>query len=117
IFYAREGFPVSDVIAAAWAESSEKLRSLPESASVYLPSGRAPRAAEIFRNPGLADSLQRIARDGAASFYDGAIAEAMLALSREMGGTLTAADLKEFEPEWVDPISTTYRGWTVYELP
>src|SRR6266540_1022620 len=117
IFYAREGFPVSEVIAAAWAEFTDKLAAVPAAASVYLPNGRAPREGQLFRNPTLADSLQRIASDGRAGFYAGETAERILALSRETAGTLSAADLTQFEPEWVEPASTTYRGWTVHELP
>jgi gamma-glutamyltranspeptidase/glutathione hydrolase len=71
----------------------------------------------VFRNPDLAGSLRLIAEHGRTGFYEGRTADAMLAISREKGGTMTAGDLAAFEPEWVDPISTTYRGWTVYELP
>jgi len=117
IFYADEGFPVSDVIAAHWAALTEKLESEPGARKTYLPGGRAPRAGEVFRNPDLARSLRLIAQRGRAGFYEGRTADAIRAASREKGGTMTAADLAEFEPEWVDPISTTYRGWTVYELP
>ena len=117
IWYADEGFPVSDVIAAHWATLKQKLESEPGARKTYLPGGRTPRAGEVFRNPDLASSLRLIAARGPAGFYEGQTAEAMLAISREKGGTMAAADLTEFEPEWVDPISTTYRGWTVYELP
>jgi gamma-glutamyltranspeptidase/glutathione hydrolase len=117
IFYARDGFPVSEVIAEGWASLTAKVARDPEAAGTYLPNGRAPRAGELFRNPGLAESLQRVADQGVAGFYEGPTATAILALSRDLGGTMTAADLTEFEPEWVDPISTTYRGWTIYELP
>ncbi|MCU1382177.1 MAG: gamma-glutamyltransferase [Acidobacteria bacterium] len=117
IFYADEGFPVSDVIAAHWAALGEKLAAEPGAAKTYLPHGRAPRGGELFRNADLAQSLRRIAQHGAAGFYGGPTADAILAISREKGGTMTAADLREADVEWVDPISTTYRGWTVYELP
>ena len=117
IFYADEGFPVSDVIAAAWSSLTAKLAAEPNAAATYLPNGRAPAAGDVFRNPGLAGSLRLIANHGPAGFYEGRTADAILAISQEKGGTMTAADLKEFEPEWVDPISTTYRGWTVHELP
>ena len=117
IQYAHEGFPLSDVIATNWGTFAEKLASEPNAARTYLPNGRAPRAGEIFRNADLAASLQRIARHGRAGFYEGPTADAILAISRDKGGTLAADDLREFEPEWVTPISTTYRGWTVYELP
>jgi gamma-glutamyltranspeptidase / glutathione hydrolase len=115
--YASEGFPVSDVIAAHWTALADRLAAEPDATAVYLPNGRAPRSGELFRNPDLAASLTSIARDGAASFYTGPIADAIVAASRRRGGTLDAADLHEFSPEWVEPISTTYRGWTVYELP
>jgi len=117
ILYAEEGFPVTDVIAAHWASLTEKLASEPTAASTYLPRGATPRAGEIFRNPDLARSLRRIAERGSSGFYEGPTADAILEISRERGGTMTAADLVEFEPEWVEPISTTYRGWHVYELP
>ena len=117
IFYADEGFPVSDVIAAHWAALADKVAAEPNAAATYLPNGRAPRGGELFRNPELAASLRLIAKHGAAGFYQGPTADAILAISTERGGTMTAADLRELEPEWVDPISTTYRGWTVYELP
>src|SRR3954470_12237656 len=117
IFYADEGFPVSDVMAEHWGSLAGKLAIEPDAARTYLPGGRAPRAGEIFRNPDLAGSLRRIADGGAAGFYQGRTAEAIVELSRARGGTMTAADLQEFSAEWVQPISTTYRGWTVYELP
>ena len=117
IFYAENGFPVSDIVAATWGQLAERLASEPDAAATYLPGGRAPRAGEIFTNKALAESLRSIARNGRAAFYDGPIAAAILQLSKEEGGTMTAADLREFEPEWVAPISTRYREWTVYELP
>jgi gamma-glutamyltranspeptidase/glutathione hydrolase len=117
IFYADEGFPVSDVIAAHWAALTNKVAAEPNAAQTYLPNGRAPRPGQLFSNPDLAKSLRLIAKHGAAGFYEGQTADAILAISKEKGGTLTAADLRELQPEWVDPISTTYRGWDVYELP
>jgi gamma-glutamyltranspeptidase/glutathione hydrolase len=117
IWYADEGFPVSEVIAEHWASLTAKLESEPGASHTYLPGGRAPRAGEMFRNPDLAASLRLIAAHGRAGFYEGRTADAILAISHEQGGTMAAADLAEFEPEWVVPISTTYRGWTVYELP
>ena len=117
IFYADEGFPVSDVIAAHWAALADKLAAEPNAATTYLPHGRPPRPGELFRNPDLAHSLRLIAEHGRAGFYEGPTADAILAVSNGKGGTMTAADLRELEPEWVNPISTTYRGWTVHELP
>jgi gamma-glutamyltranspeptidase/glutathione hydrolase len=117
IVYADDGFPVSDVIAAHWEARAETLMAEPNARQTYLPGGRAPRAGEVFRNPDLAGSLRAIAAAGPDAFYQGPIADAILAISRERGGTMAAADLAEFAPEWVQPISTIYRGWTVYELP
>jgi gamma-glutamyltranspeptidase/glutathione hydrolase len=117
IFYADDGFPVTDIIAGDWNQATRKLAAEPNAAAVYLPNGRAPKAGEVFKNPLLANTLRLIAEKGPAGFYEGKVADAILAIEREKGGTMTASDLKEYQPEWVDPISTTYRGWTVYELP
>jgi gamma-glutamyltranspeptidase/glutathione hydrolase len=117
IRYAEEGFPISDVIAAHWATFSDKLAAEPHAAQTYLPKGRAPRGGELFQNADLAASLRRIADGGIAGFYEGPTAEAILAISSVKGGTMAASDLRGMAPEWVDPISTTYRGWTIYELP
>jgi gamma-glutamyltranspeptidase/glutathione hydrolase len=117
IFYASEGFPVTDVIADAWAGMVSKLSADLNAAKTFLPDGRPPVSGEIFRNPDYAASLRLVAERGPAGFYEGKTAEAILAISREKGGTMSAADLKEYAPEWVGAISTTYRGWTVYELP
>jgi gamma-glutamyltranspeptidase / glutathione hydrolase len=117
IFYAEHGFPVSDIIASRWQTWTSKLQTDPNAAATYLPGGRAPRAGEIFVNRALAASLRRIAERGAAGFYEGPTADAILETSREHGGTMSAADLSSFTAEWVEPIMTTYRGWEVYELP
>jgi gamma-glutamyltranspeptidase / glutathione hydrolase len=117
IFYAEHGFPVSDVIAGRWAAWHDKLAADSYARRVYLPQGRAPSAGEIFRNPDLAAAYRRIADQGGAGFYEGPTADAILRSVQRLGGTMTASDLKDFAPEWVAPISTTYRSWTVYELP
>ena len=117
IFYAARGFPVSDVIAARWAQWTDKLSADANAAATYLPDGRAPRSGELFVNRDLAKTLRRIAADGASGFYEGATAAAILACSQAHGGTMTAEDLRDFEVEWVEPIATTYREWRVYEIP
>ena len=117
IFYAEHGFPVSDIIAARWHAWTPKLEADRHAVATYLIDGRAPRPGEIFTNAALGTSLRRVADDGRAGFYEGRTADAILAASREHGGTMTAADLTAFAPEWVEPIATTYRGWDVYELP
>jgi gamma-glutamyltranspeptidase/glutathione hydrolase len=117
VFYAERGFPVSDVIAGRWAQWTEKLAADAQAAATYLPDGRAPRSGELFTNRDLGAVLRRIAERGAAGFYDGPTAAAILECSGPLGGTMSAEDLRDFEPEWVEPISTTYRGWRVYEIP
>ncbi|HUU33904.1 MAG TPA: gamma-glutamyltransferase family protein [Vicinamibacterales bacterium] len=117
IYYAEHGFPVSEVIAGSWARSAKMHSQHPNSAKTYLIDGvRAPRAGEVFKNPDLAAALKRIAAGGRDGYYTGPTAEAILAISKEQGGTFTAADLSEFQPEWVTPVKTTYRGWNVYEI-
>ncbi|MBK9170867.1 MAG: gamma-glutamyltransferase [Bryobacterales bacterium] len=116
IHFAREGFPVTEIIAEHWELSQSVLRADENARPLFLPGDKAPRTGEIFRNPDLARAYLEIARNP-RSFYTGGIGKAIVALSQKLSGTLAAADLAEFEPEWVTPVSTTYRGWTVYELP
>lgn len=117
IFYAENGFPVTEIIAAQWESQVKKLEGDADGAAVYLRDGKAPGVGEVFRNPELARAYRLIATEGAGAFYRGAIAEAMVGKSEKLGGALTRADLAEFEPEWVEPISTEYRGWRVWEIP
>jgi len=115
--YADQGFPVSEVTAGGWARSVKMHGEHPNSKKTFLIDGvRAPRAGEVFRNPDLAASLRRIAEGGRDGFYTGPTAEAILAISREQGGTFTAGDLADYRPEWVTPVKTDYRGWNVYEI-
>jgi gamma-glutamyltranspeptidase/glutathione hydrolase len=115
IYYAENGFPVSELIQWDWENSSSKLEG--DARQLYMPDGRAPKVGEIFRNPQLAHALHLIAELGAPAFYSGPVGEAILETSRKLGGTLTAGDLREFQSEWVQPISTEYRDWKVYQLP
>jgi gamma-glutamyltranspeptidase/glutathione hydrolase len=117
IHLAETGFPVSEIVAGYWKNSETLMRADPVAARTFLPGGRAPAVAEVFRNPDLAWSLRQIARSGRGAFYRGAIARRLLAHADRHGAPWTAADLREFEPEWVTPIATPYRGWTVYEMP
>ena len=117
VHYAEQGFPVAEVVAGGWARSVKLHAAHPNSRATYLIDGeRAPRAGEVFKNPDLARSLRRIADQGRDGFYTGPTAEAILAISKEQGGTFTATDLAEYRPEWVTPVKTDYRGWTVYEI-
>jgi len=117
IHYAREGFPVPELDAEDWAGSEKELAGDKNAAATFLINGHAPRVGEVFRNPDLARSLELIAGGGRDVFYKGDIASRIVATSSRLGGTMTAEDLAEFSSEWVEPISTTYHGWTVYEIP
>ena len=117
IFYADKGYPVPEVIHGYWEGAAEWIAQNPESRRVFLPDGKAPALGEVFRNPDVAKALRSLADGGPDAFYKGAIARAILATSQSLGGSMVADDLAEFSPEWVTPVSTTYRGWTIYELP
>ena len=117
IFYAENGFAVQEMIGADWKGSQSKLQQDSESRRVFLIHDQAPHMGELFKNPDVAKGLRILADQGPQAFYSGEIAHAILATERELGGTMQADDLKEFSAEWVEPISTTYRGWKVYELP
>ena len=116
---AEEGFPVTEWVEDYWKAKTtiEKLKATPNGARTFLPNGKAPQVGEIFRNLDLAWSYRQIAKNGRKAFYDGAIARKMVRFSDSLEGTLSRDDLREFESKWVDPISTTYRGWRVYEIP
>jgi gamma-glutamyltranspeptidase / glutathione hydrolase len=117
IFYAREGFPVPEWDAAYWADSLDLLRKDRNAMATYVPNGHTPRVGEVFQNPDLAHSLEAIASGGRDAYYTGEIAKSIIALSGRLGGTMASQDLADYSSEWVEPISTTYHGWTVYELP
>lgn len=119
IVYADRGFPVTEFIHEAWTESPivRKLQARQESSRVFLPGGRPPEVGEIFRNPEMAGAFRTLAEQGPGAFYKGQIAAAILKTSGNLGGRMTPEDLSSFSSEWVNPISTDYRDWRVYELP
>jgi gamma-glutamyltranspeptidase/glutathione hydrolase len=117
IRYARDGFPVTEVIAEGWAANARLLKQYPNYAETFMPGGRAPRKGEVFRNPLLANTLSAIAEGGRDAFYKGDIAQRIEKYLRANGGYLTAADLGAHRSEWVEPVSTSYRGYDVWELP
>lgn len=117
IYYAREGFPVPEWDAEYWHNAEPFLRKDENLSRTYLIDGHAPRVGQVFRNPDLAHSLELVANGGRDAFYKGEIGEKIVAVSRQLGGAMTPEDLADYSSEWVEPISTTYRGWTVYELP
>lgn len=117
IAFARDGFPVTEIIQYDWEHGVGKLSADENARRTYLINGRAPEVGEIFKNPELAQALTLIATQGPVAFYKGAIAEAILKTSQRQNGTFTREDFAEFNAEWVEPIATTYRGWKVSELP
>ena len=117
IAYAAGGFPVSEIIAASWQGSAASLAKVPTSAACLLPDGKAPKFGQVFRNPSLARSLQAIARDGRDAFYKGTMADAMVDYSKSVGGLFDRKDFEDHASTWVEPVSTNYRGYDVWELP
>ena len=117
IEYAREGFPVTEVIAAAWKSGETVFRDQPGFADTFLINGKAPRTGDIFRNTNLANTLDRIASGGPDIFYKGEIAQQIADFVQKHGGFLSAADLAAHTSTWVEPVSVNYRGYDVWELP
>ncbi len=117
IYYAEHGFPVTELIRWDWANQEANLNAGENARRIFLKDGNAPAVGEIFRNPELAHAYKILATAGSVSFYTGEIAAAILKTSARCGGLLSAADLREFSSEWVEPISITYRDWTVHQLP
>ena len=117
IHYARDGFPVPEFDAQYWEGADKELAGDRNAVSTFLIDGRPPRLGEIFRNPDLARSLEWIAAGGRDAFYKGDIARRILDASSRLGGAMAPGDLEGYSSEWVEPISTTYHDWTVYEMP
>ncbi len=117
IRYARDGFPVHPRVAFDWVRAEERLRASEAARRIYLPGDRPPAVGERLRLPQLAATLTVLAREGAAAFYRGELAAAMVASLRAFGGVHREEDFAEYEPEWVTPIETDYRGVRVLELP
>jgi len=115
VFYAENGFPLAEKNARYWL--SKTLLKQPGYAETYLPGGAAPGLGDVFKNPALGESLRQIGAHGRDAFYHGKLTDVMVEFLRLHGGTHTAEDFADYQPEWVEPISTTYRGWKVYELP
>ena len=114
---AQDGFPVPEWVAAYWAVEVDLLRTDDAATSLYLPGDRAPKVGDVFKNPDLAASLGQIAEHGRDAFYKGEISKKILDAMKRHNGTMTEQDLAQYSSEWVEPISTTYRDWTVYEMP
>lgn len=117
IQYAEQGFPIGEVVSVYWKDSVNVLKADAPTAKTFLVNGRAPASGEVWRDPELAATYRLIAKNGRDGFYKGENAEKMLATFKRHGGLLQADDLSDYRAEWNEPISTNYRGWTVYELP
>ena len=114
IDYATHGFPLSPIISTHFQFDSQQAASL---AAVYHRDGHVPQYGEIFRNPMLAASYRAIAEGGVKAFYEGDIAERIVATSRRLGGYMSMKDFKDHTATWVNPVSSSYRGWDVWEIP
>jgi gamma-glutamyltranspeptidase/glutathione hydrolase len=117
IGYARDGYAVSEIIAHQWQGVESVLAKDPAAAETFLPGGHAPATGQVFANPRLAASLEQIASGGPDVFYRGALAKAIVDDLQKRGGLLTMRDFAEHHADWVEPLSTTYRGYQVLELP
>jgi len=117
ISYAREGFPLTELIAYYWAGNARSLSRYPNVKEVFMPGGKAPEKGEIFRNPALANTLEKLAKEGRDAFYKGEIARTIDSFMKEQGGFLSYEDLASHSSEWVEPVSSNYRGYDVWELP
>lgn len=117
IALAENGFPVTETDSANWNQYGMPYKDRAAFASAFLPNGTYPKVGQMFRNPDIANSLRMIGQKGADVFYRGPIADAIVKISEENKGFMTKADLADYKPEWVEPVSTTYHGWRVYETP
>ena len=115
--YARDGYAVSEIVAGQWEGAAERIALDPGAAAAFLPGGRPPAHGDVVRNPDLANTLEQIAKLGADAIYKGAIGRTIAEHVSRLGGSLTAADFATHTSDWVSPISTTYRGYTLFEMP
>ena len=114
---AERGYLIPVVVQQKWAAATPELQSQPGFAQSFLTWGRAPQVGELFRFPAAARGLRAIAQSKGRAFYEGEIAQALQKFSADHGGSLTLADLARYQPEWVEPIAKSYRGYTVHEIP
>ncbi len=117
IRHAREGFPLTELIAYYWGRSVPVLSRFPGFTETFTIDGRAPEKGELFKNPALADTLETLAREGRDAFYEGEIARTIAEYVQAQGGYLSYEDLASHTSTWVEPVSTTYRGYEVWQLP
>ena len=117
IRYARNGFPVSEVVAYYWQMNVDRIGHYPGFSATFMPGGKVPQKGDVFKNPGLAATYEKIATGGRDAFYKGDIARVIAAYMKEQGGYLSYEDLAAHTSDWVTPVSANYRGYDVWELP
>jgi gamma-glutamyltranspeptidase/glutathione hydrolase len=117
ITYATEGFPVTEVIAYYWNSNSKVLEKYNGFKEIFMPNGKAPAKGEVFKNPYLAATLEKVAKGGRDAFYKGEIARKIVDYVRAEGGFLSMRDFQDHHSDWIEPVSTNYRGYDVWELP
>ena len=117
IYYADNGFPVTEVVGYYLQLSSERYKDYPNFADVWMPNGEALKKGDVFVNKDLSNTYKQIAKSYGESFYKGDIAQTISEFIVEQGGFLTVDDLKSYKPEWIKPVSSNYRGYDVWELP
>ena len=117
IYYADNGFPITEVVGYYLQLSSERYKDYPNFKDVWMPNGEALKKGDVFINKDLAGTYKQIAKSYGESFYKGDIAQSISKFIIEQGGFLTVDDLKNYEPEWINPVSSSYRGFDVWELP
>ena len=117
INYARNGFPVTETIAFYLNSSSKRFSSYPNFKDIWMPDNKILSKGDVFKNPSLASTLEEISKSKRKSFYEGRIAKVMADFVKEQGGFLSTEDLSNYHAEWVEPVSSNYRGYDVWELP
>ncbi len=114
---AERGHTIAPIVAHKWAAAIPDLQNQPGYAQAFMPHGRAPEVGEKFKLPDAATTLRRIGQTRGRDFYEGQLAERIAAYARECGGAMTAQDLRDYQPEWVKPITKRYRGYDMHEIP
>lgn len=117
IRYAENGFPLTEVIAYYWEQNAARLKDYPGFAETFIVDGKTPKKGQVFKNPRLAETYRTLSQKGLRSFYEGEIADVIADYMSKNGGFLAKNDLEAHQSEWVEPVSTNYRGYDVYQLP
>ncbi len=117
INYAEKGFPVSEVVAYYLGLSSNNFKNYPNFKETWMPNNKILKKGDIFKNPHLANTYKKIAQSYGSEFYQGDIANEIVSFINSQRGYFTIEDLKNFKPEWIEPVSVNYRGYDVWELP